>query len=99
MVKSFMSRMLAGNGLLYPILGFASCIAFIYLSFGDLWINFNTETKLSFVERNGTHFFLDGRVFYINGWNSYWMMDHAVDEHKRPRVKAMLQVGDRKSVV
>lgn len=88
-----MSRMLAGNGLLYPILGFVSCFAFIYLTFGDLWINLNKETKLSFVERNGTQFFLDGRVFYINGWNSYWMMDHAVDEYKRPRVKAMLQVG------
>ncbi|KAL3509357.1 hypothetical protein ACH5RR_028758 [Cinchona calisaya] len=93
MVKSFMSRMVAGNGLLYPILGFASCIAFIYLSFGDLWVNLNQETKLSFVERNGTQFFVDGRVFYINGWNSYWLMDHAAEDYKRPRVKAMLQVG------
>ncbi|KAF7805935.1 mannan endo-1,4-beta-mannosidase 2-like [Senna tora] len=28
--------MVAGNGLFYPILGFASCVLFIYMSFGDL---------------------------------------------------------------
>ncbi|KAK2980076.1 hypothetical protein RJ640_000185 [Escallonia rubra] len=93
MVKSPIGRMVAGNGLFYPIIGFASCVAFIYLSFGDLWVNYHKEPKLSFVERNGSHFMVDGRVFYVNGWNSYWLMDHAVDEYSRPRIKAMLQAG------
>ncbi|KAI8009809.1 Mannan endo-1,4-beta-mannosidase 2 [Camellia lanceoleosa] len=86
-------RMVSGNGLFYPIIGFASCFAFMYLSFGDLWPNYPREPQLSFVQRNGTHFILDGRVFYINGWNSYWLMDHAVDEYRRPRIRAMLQAG------
>ncbi|KAI8021717.1 Mannan endo-1,4-beta-mannosidase 2 [Camellia lanceoleosa] len=33
-----------------------SCVALIYLSFGDLWVNYHKEQNLSFVQRNGTHF-------------------------------------------
>uniref|UniRef100_A0A1D1XMG2 mannan endo-1,4-beta-mannosidase n=1 Tax=Anthurium amnicola TaxID=1678845 RepID=A0A1D1XMG2_9ARAE len=84
--------MYAGNGLLYPILGLASCVAFIYFSLGDLSFHAQ-EPKMSFVERNGTKFFVDGRPFYVNGWNSYWLMDQAVEDHSRHRVGTMLQTG------
>ncbi|KAL2457957.1 Mannan endo-beta-1 [Forsythia ovata] len=87
------NRMVGGTGVLYPIIGFVFCVAFIYMSFGDLWIDIHGETKLSFVERNGTQFVVDGRPFYINGWNSYWLMDHGVDESSRSRISAMLQAG------
>ncbi|VFQ88017.1 unnamed protein product [Cuscuta campestris] len=92
-VKSPRSKLVRGNGMLYPIIGFASCAVFMYLSFGDLWMNFHGQTNLSFVERNGTRFFTDGQVFYVNGWNSYWLMDHAVDANRRPRVRSILQAG------
>ncbi|KAL2476748.1 Mannan endo-1 [Abeliophyllum distichum] len=85
--------MLGGNGRLYAIIGFASCLVFIYMSFGDLWINFHGRTNLSFVKRNGTQFIVDGRPFYFNGWNSYWMMDQCVEESSRPRIREMLQTG------
>ncbi|GAV70414.1 Cellulase domain-containing protein [Cephalotus follicularis] len=88
-----MERMVARHGLFYPILGFVSCLVFIYMSFGELRLSYPQEPELSFVERNGTRFVLDGRAFYINGWNSYWLMDHAVDEYRRPKVKAMLRAG------
>ncbi|GAA0155367.1 hypothetical protein Leryth_005976 [Lithospermum erythrorhizon] len=92
MVKSYTERMLEGNGVFYPIIGFASCVAFLYMSFGDIFTSsVNKEISLSFVERNGTQFFVDGRVFYINGWNSYWLMYHAVEESSRPRIKPILQ--------
>ncbi|MQM09730.1 hypothetical protein Taro_042603 [Colocasia esculenta] len=84
--------MFAGNGALYPILGLASCVAFIYLSLRDLSFH-AVEPKLTFVERNETQFFVDGRPFYVNGWNSYWLMDQAVEEHSRHRVRAMLHTG------
>lgn len=87
--------MVAGNGLLYPILGFASFVAFIYMSFGDLMLNYHKQPSFGFVERNGTQFMLDGRAFYVNGWNSYWFMDHAVEEYSRPRIRAMLQAGTK----
>jgi len=70
--------MVAGNGLYFPILGFASCVAFIYMSFGDFILGYHKEPEFGFVGRNGTQFMLDGGPFYINGWNSYWLMDHAV---------------------
>ncbi|MBA0727511.1 hypothetical protein Golax_000492 [Gossypium laxum] len=85
---------MGGNGVLYPILGFASCVAFIYMSFGDLKLSSLPKgLSLSFVERNGSHFILDGKPLYVNGWNSYWLMAHSMDENSRGRVSAMLQAG------
>lgn len=90
----YMEKMVAGNGLLFPILGFASCVLFIYISFGDLGLNsFPRQLELDFVKRNGTQFTLDGKEFYVNGWNSYWLMVQSVEEDTRPRVSAMLQTG------
>lgn len=85
--------MVTRNSLLYPILGFATCVVFIYMSFGDLRFSSSEEPNWDFVKRNGTHFLLDGKPFYINGWNSYWLMDHAVDEYTKSRVREMLQAG------
>ncbi|KAK4398054.1 Mannan endo-1,4-beta-mannosidase 5 [Sesamum angolense] len=64
-----------------------------YTCLFDLWINLEGDTKLSFVGRNGSQFIVDGKPFYFNGWNSYWMMDHAADESTKPRIRAMLQAG------
>ncbi|KAE8668192.1 Mannan endo-1,4-beta-mannosidase 2 [Hibiscus syriacus] len=87
-------KLMASNGMLYPILGFASCVALIYMSFGDLKLSrFPREQRLSFVQRNGSQFFLDGKPLYVNGWNSYWLMSHSVEENTRPKVSAMLEAG------
>lgn len=85
--------MVARNGLLYPILGFATCVAFIYMSFGELGASYHKEPQLGFVTRNGSQFMADGKLLYVNGWNSYWLMDHAVHDYSRPRVRAMLEAG------
>lgn len=82
-----------GNGVFYPVVGFGLIFAFIYLSFGDLRISFPSCPKLGFVERNGTKFMMDGTPFYINGWNSYWLMAHSVDEDSRPKVREMFKAG------
>lgn len=87
--------MVSGNGLLYPILGFASCVAFIYMSFGNLAVHYPREPELPFVTRNGTQFMVNNKVWYVNGWNSYWLMDHAVRDNSKPRVGAMLQAGSK----
>ncbi|KAK7342306.1 hypothetical protein VNO80_25253 [Phaseolus coccineus] len=85
--------MVGGNGLFYPVVGFASIVLFIYMSFGDVKFGFEEEVELAFVERNGTQFMVDGKAFYINGWNSYWLMVQSVDEYSRPRVREMLKAG------
>lgn len=87
--------MLISNGLLYPVIGLASCVAFIYMSFGDVELDLDwrrlSEPRMSFVGRNGSQFVVDGEAFYVNGWNSWWLMDQAVEEFSRPRVRAMFQ--------
>ena len=86
--------MSAGNHpLYYPILLFASFILFIYMPFRDLKFGFHKEPQLSFVTRNGTQFVLYGEAFYVNGWNSYWLMAQSMDEFSRHRVREMLQTG------
>ncbi|CAH8317759.1 unnamed protein product [Eruca vesicaria subsp. sativa] len=83
----------ARNGSMIPVLGFVICAAFIYLSFRDLWLNHKWRTEIGFVKRNGTQFVVDDKALYVNGWNSYWFMDHAVNEHSRYLVSEMLETG------
>ncbi|KAL8136625.1 hypothetical protein V2J09_002626 [Rumex salicifolius] len=88
-------KMSATSGWVFPIVGLASIVAILYVSFGDMRLGFFTKPNLSFVQRNGTQLFLDGKPFYINGWNSYWLMDHAVDGFSRPRISGILQAGSK----
>lgn len=83
----------AGNGLFYPLFAFATVVFFIYTSFGDVRFGFEEEIELGFVERKGSQFVLDGKAFYINGWNSYWLMVQSVDAYTRPRVREMFKAG------
>jgi hypothetical protein len=85
--------MFAGNGLFYPILGFASFVVFIYMSFGGLRFSLEEGKEMGFVMRNETQFVVDGKVFYVNGWNSYWLMDHSVDFSSRFKVREMMKIG------
>lgn len=85
-----------GNGMLYPVLGFSLCVFLIYMSFGDIALknkSYPPQQDMEFIKRNGTQFTLDGKVLYVNGWNSYWMMVQSVEEHKRPRVREILHTG------
>ncbi|KAH7651357.1 Mannan endo-1,4-beta-mannosidase protein, partial [Dioscorea alata] len=82
------------NGVLYPTLGLVFCVTVIYMSSKDNFFQIVVNSQMSsFVMRNGTQFMVDGKPFYVNGWNSYWLMDHAVEDSSRPRIKAMFQAG------
>ncbi|KAL5221801.1 hypothetical protein ABZP36_026514 [Zizania latifolia] len=91
--------MAGGNGLvLYHILGLASFVALLYFSLAGVDIRLalssiaggassrGRASPLPFVERRGARFFVDGRPLYVNGWNSYWLMDQAVEPDTRRRV-------------
>ncbi|CAD5164860.1 unnamed protein product [Musa acuminata subsp. malaccensis] len=82
------------NGKLCPALGFVCCMVFMYMAFGAVKLR-TQEPRSSFVKRNGTHFMVDGRVFYVNGWNSYWLMDQAAEASSRSRVTEIFQTGAR----
>eukprot|EP00250_Pteridium_aquilinum_P002127 c12333_g1_i1 orf=427-1716(+) len=69
-------------------------LALIYLVLTNVhWEFIFFQPRLSFVQRNGTHFVVDGKPFYVNGWNSYWLMAQGVDFTTRSAVKAVLQHG------
>lgn len=49
------------------------------------------EDSWSMVQKNGNQFMLDGQPFYVNGFNTYWLMIFAVDESTRPKVSDVFQ--------
>jgi hypothetical protein len=50
-------------------------------------------TTASFVQRSGQQLFLDGAPFYVNGWNSYWLMVQSIDDSTRPRMFAVMMAA------
>lgn len=68
-------------------------IALICLVLTNVHWEFFFQPQLSFVQRNGTQFVVDGKPFYVNGWNSYWLMAQGVDFTTRSAVKTVLQRG------
>lgn len=92
---------------LYPLLGILALCTFLFLTFNDdddddftfpvLW-----QPTMGFVATNSTHFVIadnSGRgggnqtVVYVNGWNSYWLMEKSVWGASRSKVSDMLKVG------
>lgn len=83
---------------LYPILGTLGIFSLLYLNFDFhfpvvVW----RLPEMAFVGVNRTRFVLlhDGRQddFYVNGWNSYWLMQESVRAPSRRRVAQMLHRG------
>lgn len=84
---------------LYPILGILSILFFLYLnsglpsfSFPALWL-----PTMGFIGTNSTHFVeVVGQrqsTIYVNGWNSYWLMEESIWGESRHRVSRMLRKG------
>jgi mannan endo-1,4-beta-mannosidase len=44
-----------------------------------------------FVQRNGTHFILNGKQHYVNGFNAYWLMMLASDPSTKFKVTSTFQ--------
>ncbi|RZC89737.1 hypothetical protein C5167_035732 [Papaver somniferum] len=84
----------------YPLLGLLTTAALIYLNFGVkfklpvLWLS-----KMNFVTTNSTHFVIkddDGineSTMYVNGWNSYWLLEESIWDDSRKRVTEMIRRG------
>lgn len=49
----------------------------------------------AFARTEGTRFVMNGRPFYINGFNSYWMMYMASDPSSRAKVTSAFQQASR----
>lgn len=44
------------------------------------------DDQWSMVEKNGNQFLVNGHPFYVNGFNTYWLMVLAVDQSTRGKV-------------
>ncbi|KAK4707550.1 hypothetical protein R3W88_028475 [Solanum pinnatisectum] len=93
---------------LYPALGTFTIFFLLYLSFNDNF-NFTfpqiflRQPYMSFVGVNETRFFIKNenpktqsltfQELYINGWNSYWLMEESVWVSSRFRVSKMMKRG------
>ncbi|WRX26176.1 Glycoside hydrolase [Theobroma cacao] len=90
---------------LYPLLGILLLSILLYLNFGNTnLISFpiSRQPRLDFVSANSTHFIIvngggaaeNQSAAYVNGWNSYWLMQESVwGGPSRSRVSKMLQRG------
>ncbi|KAK1319323.1 Mannan endo-1,4-beta-mannosidase 1 [Acorus calamus] len=61
------------------------CLALMVLKHGVV------VSGQEFVRVSGNRFMLNGRSFYSNGFNAYWMMDMAADPNERDRVTEAFQ--------
>ncbi|KAG8385814.1 hypothetical protein BUALT_Bualt03G0084400 [Buddleja alternifolia] len=83
---------------LYPVLGIFTIFCLLYLNFNDQ-IDFPVIVwnlpRMGFVGVNHTRFILfEGETHkevYVNGWNSYWLMEEGI--YGRRRVSEMLKRG------
>ncbi|KAG5242352.1 mannan endo-1,4-beta-mannosidase [Salix suchowensis] len=91
---------------LYPFLGILLLLSLLYLNFNssdDSYFSFPIflwQPKIGFVSTNSTQFVIidDGAgggesAFYVNGWNSYWLMMESVWSPSRPKVSEMFKRG------
>ncbi|XP_058742729.1 mannan endo-1,4-beta-mannosidase 4-like [Vicia villosa] len=49
----------------------------------------------SFVQREGTHFVLNGKPHYVNGFNAYWFIIMASDPSTRPKVTSAFEQASK----
>ena len=82
----------------YPLLGMISITSLLYFNFNDhvslpvMW-----QPSMGFVGVKETHFVVSGEEtpMYVNGWNSYWLMEKSIWASSRPKVAKMLKMGSK----
>lgn len=91
---------------LYPLLGIILLSILLYLNLGNNLFSFPIlwrQPPMDFVSVNSTHFIIvnagaaaaeNQSTVYINGWNSYWLMQESIwGGPSRSRVSKMLRRG------
>ncbi|KAL6976530.1 Mannan endo-1,4-beta-mannosidase 4 [Sarracenia purpurea var. burkii] len=51
-----------------------------------------------FVKTSGTHFVMNGRRWYFNGFNAYWLMYMAADPATREKVTSTFQQASKEGM-
>lgn len=53
--------------------------------------NVEDDDEWKMVETKGNQFVLNGQPFYVNGFNTYWLMVFAADQSTRGKVSELFQ--------
>lgn len=86
----------------YHVLGIFSLVSILYYNFHDhiqFPVYFTWQPKMSFVGVNSTRFMIKTSSkscfedFYVNGWNSYWLMQDSLNGPSKSRVSEMMKRG------
>ncbi|XP_059281392.1 mannan endo-1,4-beta-mannosidase 4-like [Lycium ferocissimum] len=70
-------------------------LAILILSLDGFSKPIRAASNPSFVYTDGTHFGLNGKPFYMNGFNAYWLMYMASDPSTRNKVTTVFQQASR----
>lgn len=71
---------------------FDTIIFFVLLAlFSSVQARTSRARGSNFVKTDRTHFVLNGKPLYFNGFNSYWLMYEAADPTTREKVTSVLQ--------
>ncbi|KAH0982230.1 hypothetical protein GBA52_009407 [Prunus armeniaca] len=74
----------------------STLLVFIFIQHGDCKGEANHASNGgAFARTEGTRFVMNGRPFYINGFNAYWMMYMASDPSSRAKVTSAFQQASR----
>lgn len=49
------------------------------------------DQEWTMVQRDGNQFVVDGHPFYVNGFNTYWLMVFAADQSTRGKITELFQ--------
>ncbi|WOH12139.1 hypothetical protein DCAR_0831638 [Daucus carota subsp. sativus] len=86
----------------YHVLGIFSLVSILYYNFHDhlqFPVYYIWQPKMSFVGVNSTRFVIKAgsnscvQDFYVNGWNSYWLMQNSLSGRSKWRVSEMMRRG------
>ncbi|XP_062008853.1 mannan endo-1,4-beta-mannosidase 4-like [Rosa rugosa] len=72
-----------------------SSLVFFNIQRGNYCRGETQATSSSFAQTKGNHFVMNGRSFYLNGFNAYWMMYMASDPSTRAKVTSAFKQASK----
>ncbi|KAJ1377842.1 Glycoside hydrolase superfamily [Sesbania bispinosa] len=73
-------------------------VALVVAQHGNCRVTSSPTLTSDFVQRNGTRFILNGKPYYLNGFNAHWLMTTASDPSTRSKVTSTFQQASQRGL-
>ncbi|XP_058210996.1 mannan endo-1,4-beta-mannosidase 6-like isoform X1 [Rhododendron vialii] len=81
-----------GDEIMEPVVGkLDNPLAYSIINHGIYEEGEMEDEAWTMVQTKGTQFVVNGQPFYVNGFNTYWLMEFAVDQSTRGKVNEVFQ--------